>query len=67
LIIRGAHSYLYGPDTARYLERALPNARTVEFASSGHAPNLEEPELFNSTIRSFAAGLASARELPTHA
>jgi pimeloyl-[acyl-carrier protein] methyl ester esterase len=62
LIIRGAHSYLYGPETAGYLERALPNARIAEFANSGHAPNLEEPELFNSTIRDFAAGLAPARE-----
>ena len=67
LIIRGAHSYLYGPDTARYLERALPNARIAEFANSGHAPNLEEPELFNSTIRNFAADITPARELPTHA
>ena len=67
LIVRGAHSYLYGPDTARYLETALPNARTVEFGNSGHAPNLEEPDLFNSTIRDFAAELAPASELPTHA
>lgn len=62
LIIRGAHSYLYGPETAHYLGAALPHARIVEFARSGHAPNLEEPELFNNTISQFVAGLQPARE-----
>jgi pimeloyl-ACP methyl ester carboxylesterase len=65
LILRGAHSYLYGPDTARYLESALPSARIVEFGRSGHAPNLEEPELFNKRIIDFAAGLAVGHEVGT--
>jgi hypothetical protein len=39
----------------------------VEFGSSGHAPALEEPEHFNSTIRSFIAELAPAREATTTA
>jgi pimeloyl-ACP methyl ester carboxylesterase len=60
LIIRGANSYLYGPDTARYLQAALPSARVVEFSGSGHAPNLEEPELFNNQIIDFAARLPAA-------
>jgi pimeloyl-ACP methyl ester carboxylesterase len=63
LIVRGAHSYLYGPETARFLERSLPDARTIEFSRSGHAPNLEEPELFNSTISDFTAGLQPARQV----
>jgi pimeloyl-ACP methyl ester carboxylesterase len=67
LIVRGAHSYLYGPETARYLAGALPHACIVEFGSSGHAPALEEPEHFNSTIRSFIAELAPAREATTTA
>jgi pimeloyl-ACP methyl ester carboxylesterase len=67
LIIRGAHSYLYGPETARYLEGALPHARIVEFEGSGHAPNLEEPDLFNRTITQFAAALQPARERQTTA
>ena len=62
LVIRGAHSQLYGPDTADYLVGALPNARAVQFDRSGHAPHLEQPELFNSLITEFAAGLPRVRE-----
>ena len=32
----------------------MPNARRVDFANSGHAPHLEEPDLFNHTIEKFA-------------
>ena len=60
LIVRGAHSQLYGESTAEHLVRALPNAEAVEFAASGHAPHLEEPELFNRTIRDFADRLVRA-------
>lgn len=57
LIVHGAHSQLYGSDTADHLVAALPNARAVSFASSGHAPHLEEPALFNRTVTEFAASL----------
>jgi pimeloyl-[acyl-carrier protein] methyl ester esterase len=57
LIVRGAHSHLYGASTADYLVEALPSAASIEFASSGHAPHLEQPELFNATLRDFAAML----------
>jgi pimeloyl-ACP methyl ester carboxylesterase len=67
LIVRGAHSYLYGPDTARYLADALPCAEVLELDRSGHAPNLEEPDLFNSRIKGFAAKLSSQTEVGTHA
>lgn len=62
LVIHGAHSQLYGPGTADHLVRALPNARAVRFDRSGHAPHMEEPELFNRTIRDFAASLPRIRE-----
>ncbi|HEX8214396.1 MAG TPA: alpha/beta hydrolase [Allosphingosinicella sp.] len=62
LVIHGAHSQLYGPGTADYLATALPNARAVQFDRSGHAPHLEQPELFNRTIRSFAASLPRATQ-----
>ena len=62
LVIHGAHSQLYGPGTADHLVRALPNARAVRFERSGHAPHMEEPELFNRLIREFAAGLPRTRE-----
>lgn len=61
LIVHGAQSSLYGDDTADHLVAALPQARAVRFEASGHAPHLEEPELFNATLRDFAASLSPAR------
>ena len=60
LIVHGAQSSLYGDDTADHLVAALPDARAVRFAGSGHAPHLEEPDLFNATVRDFAARLSRA-------
>jgi pimeloyl-ACP methyl ester carboxylesterase len=54
LVVHGARSGLYGGDTADHLVAALPNAEAVRFDRSGHAPHLEEPELFNRTLREFA-------------
>lgn len=62
LIVHGAQSQLYGSDTAEYLAASLPNARAVRFDRSGHAPHMEQPELFNDTIRQFAASLPPVRE-----
>jgi pimeloyl-[acyl-carrier protein] methyl ester esterase len=56
-VIHGARSHLYGADTADHLAAALPDARTLRFERSGHAPQIEEPELFNQAIHDFAAGL----------
>ncbi|HYI64586.1 MAG TPA: alpha/beta hydrolase [Allosphingosinicella sp.] len=61
LIVHGALSSLYGEDTADHLVAALPQARAVRFERSGHAPHLEEPELFNRTLKDFADGLSPAR------
>lgn len=61
LIVHGAHSQLYGSDTARHLVSALPNASAVQFDRSGHAPQLEQPDLFNAAIRDFAASLPRVR------
>lgn len=63
LIIHGARSQLYGEGTAAHLAGALPDGRVVRFERSGHAPHLEEPELFNRTVRDFAASLDRAPEL----
>ena len=57
LIIHGAQSHLYGAGTADHLAAALPDSRTLRFERSGHAPQIEEPELFNQAIQDFAAGL----------
>lgn len=57
LIAHGALSQLYGPATADYLEQTLPVASRLAFASSGHAPHLEEPEAFNRALVRFADAL----------
>jgi pimeloyl-ACP methyl ester carboxylesterase len=61
LIVHGARSRLYGDDTADHLVEALPDARAVRFDRSGHAPHLEEPQLFNQIVRDFAERLFRAR------
>ena len=62
LIVHGAQSQLYGSDTADYLAQALPDASSIRFDRSGHAPHIEQPELFNAAIREFAAGLPRVRQ-----
>jgi len=57
LVLHGAHSQLYASDTADYLVATLPQASSVEFDRSGHAPHLEQPERFNQALRLFAASL----------
>ena len=61
LIVHGGRSELYGEDTASHLVATLPHARAVRFEHSGHAPHLEEPELFNATLKDFADRLSLAR------
>ena len=62
LIVRGGKSQLYGPETAKHLTAALPNARAITLECSGHAPHLEQPELFNQIIKDFAASLPRVRD-----
>ena len=64
LVVHGAQSRLYGEDTADHLVAALPDARAVRFDRSGHAPHLEQPELFNATLTDFADRLFRARAAP---
>lgn len=61
LIAHGAHSHLYGSDTADHLGVALPNSRILQFECSGHSPHFEQPELFNRAISDFAASLPRVR------
>ena len=64
LVVHGAQSRLYGEDTADHLVAALPDARAVRFERSGHAPHLEQPELFNATLTDFADRLSRGRSTP---
>ena len=65
LIAHGARSHLYGAETAAYLAAALPDARRVEFDRAGHAPHMEQPELFNQIVKDFAASLPRIAEPQT--
>lgn len=65
LIVHGAQSALYNDETADHLVAALPEARAVRFDRSGHAPHLEQPELFNRTLTEFADRLSRARTTET--
>lgn len=66
MIVHGAQSSLYGADTADHLVAALPHAHAVRFERSGHAPHLEQPDLFNRTLTDFAARLSRDRATQTH-
>lgn len=55
LIVRGMQSRYYSAETSAFLADALPCARVVPFARSGHAPHLEEPDRFNRLLAAFAA------------
>ena len=65
LVVHGAHSHLYGADTAGHLVEALPQARAIAFDRSGHAPHLEQADLFNAVLRDFAAELPPVRHPET--
>ena len=54
LITYGARNQLYRPEASAWIANNIPNATGVGFADSGHAPHLEEPDLFNKEIESFA-------------
>ena len=54
LVTYGMLSQLYPPEASEWVARNMPNARRVGFTNSGHAPHLEEPELFNREIETFA-------------
>lgn len=55
LAVRGARSRVYPPETADWIARAAPRGARREFAASGHAPHLEEPEAFAALLAAFAA------------
>ena len=48
-------------DTSLYLKRLLPAAGLTLFPKTGHAVNLEEPELFNWTLGAFFSAVETGR------
>lgn len=61
LITYGQLSQVYTEAAARWMDQHIPNSRRVGFADSGHAPHLEEPDLFNHTLAGFADELTRNR------
>ena len=60
LVVRGALSDLLSADAAEKMQAAAPNAKFVEVADVGHAPDLGEPE----AISGIDAFLTSVGALP---
>ena len=52
-------------DTSLWLKRLLPAAGLSLFPKTGHAVNLEEPELFNCTLDAFFDAIDTGRWSPT--
>lgn len=52
-------------DTSLYLKRLLPAAGLSIVPGTGHAVNLEEPELFNRTLEAFFDAVEAGRWSPT--
>jgi pimeloyl-ACP methyl ester carboxylesterase len=53
LLLAGRHSGVLGPSAAERVASRFPDARTVVFEESGHAPQLEEPERFAEIVGEF--------------
>ena len=58
LVMKGAKSRLYPPETASYIADHAPGADLARFERSGHSPHLEEPERFVDVLRNWALALA---------
>lgn len=48
-------------DSTLYLKRIMPAAGLAVFPKSGHAMNLEEPELFNRMVKDFFTSVSNGR------
>jgi proline iminopeptidase len=57
LILEGKHDLTWGADKPAKLSACFPKARMVMFERSAHAPFMDEPEQFFSTLRMFLKGL----------
>ena len=51
-------------EPAVFMKRVIPNAGLAVFPKSGHAINLEEPDLFNRTVSDFLTAVESGKWSP---
>ena len=56
LLVAGALSDYVGPDHADAMRAAFPAARLVTIKNAGHWVHSEQPQVFTTVLRQFAAG-----------
>ncbi len=57
LVTVGRHDWITPVEASETIARLIPNSTLVVFERSGHSPQMEEAELFQSTMRSFLSQL----------
>jgi proline iminopeptidase len=55
LVIAGQHDFICGPAWNRPIATAIPAARYVEIADTGHIPQYEQPEAFRTALLGWLA------------
>jgi pimeloyl-ACP methyl ester carboxylesterase len=53
LVLVGEQDRIAPPSIAHYVATHIPDAEKVVIAASGHIPNCEQPQVFNTVIRAF--------------
>jgi len=53
LVLVGEQDRIAPPRVAGYVATHLPDAEKVVIAASGHVPNREQPQVFNTIVRAF--------------
>ncbi len=61
LIVHGLDDQLIPVREAESMQSLIPDSRLVKIPGAGHLPCLEQPELYNKTLRDFIALLAQSR------
>lgn len=60
LLCHGTRSQAFPTQIGAWMEQAIPRARLISFAESGHAPFWEEAEMFNDELSAFVATLSGS-------
>ena len=56
LIVRGADSDVFAPETAKRMHDLIPGSRVVEIPGAGHSVPADAPEAFERAVRAFLGG-----------
>jgi 3-oxoadipate enol-lactonase len=58
LIIHGTDDQLIPMKEAELMAEQIPNSHLIKIGYAGHLPNLEQPDIFNQSVRDFLISLA---------